>query len=161
VKNKDQKIQAPFKMENFMQSDDMQNYEGLEEDINNLSDDDWEPHLTRQDYEKSLDLEPLFNNEESINNLGEFAYQGIPDSIMVELQQKYNLRPRETNTTNVPPKNILSRNKVNEEVATKLLVDTQASRTKTVETRATQTKKIENIEAQAPTREIEKTTGRF
>jgi hypothetical protein len=67
-----------------MQRDDMQNYEGLEEDINNLSDDDQEPHLTRQDYEISLDLEPLFSNEESINNLGESAYQGIVDSIMVE-----------------------------------------------------------------------------
>jgi hypothetical protein len=58
-----------------MQRDDMQNYEDLDEDLNNLSDDDLEPHLTRQDYEKSLDLEPLFNNEKSINNLGESAYQ--------------------------------------------------------------------------------------
>jgi hypothetical protein len=57
IKNEDQKIQAPFKTENFMQRDDMQNYEELEEDLNNLSDDDLEPHLTRQYYEKSLDLE--------------------------------------------------------------------------------------------------------
>jgi hypothetical protein len=124
VKNEDQKIQAPFKTENFI-GDDIHNYEGLEEDINNLSDEDQEPHLTRQDYEISLDQEPLFSNEESINNLGESAYQGITDSIMVELQQKYNLRPRETNTTNGPPKNILSRNKVNEAVVTKPLVEKQ------------------------------------
>jgi hypothetical protein len=51
IKNEDQKIKAPFKTKNFMQSDDMQDYEGLDEDINNLSDDDREPHLTRQDYE--------------------------------------------------------------------------------------------------------------
>jgi hypothetical protein len=88
VKSEDQKIQALFKMENFMQRDDMENYEGLEEDINNLSDDEHEPHLTRQDYEISLDLEPMFNNEERINNPGESTYQGIADSIMVELQQK-------------------------------------------------------------------------
>jgi hypothetical protein len=46
VKTEDQKIQVPFKMENFMKRDDMQNYEGLEEDLNNLSDEDQEPHLT-------------------------------------------------------------------------------------------------------------------
>ena len=155
VKNEYQKIQAPSKTENFMQRDDMQNYEELEEDLNNLSDDDQEPHLTRQDYEKSLDLEPLFNDEESINNLGESSYQGIVNSIMVKLQQKYNLRHRETNPTNVPSKKKLSRNKENEAVVTKPLVETQVSRTKTVET---QTKKTENTETQAPTREIEKTT---
>ena len=144
-----------------MKRDDMQNYEGLEEYLNNLSDDDQEPHLTKQDYEKSLDLEPLFNNDESINNLGESAYQGLTNAIMTKLQQKYNLRPRETNPTSVPPKNILSRNKANEAVVTKPLVETQASQTKIVETRETQTKKIENIEAQATIREIQKTNGGF
>jgi hypothetical protein len=119
IKNEDQKIQAPFKTENFMQKDDMKNYEELEEDLNNLSDDDLEPHLTRQDYEKSLDLEPLFNNEESINNLGESEYQGLSNSIMVEIQHKYNLRPREKNPTDAPPKMIFSRNKENEAVVTK------------------------------------------
>jgi hypothetical protein len=47
VKNEDQKIQAPFKTENFMQRDEMQDYEEIEEEINNLSDDDLEPHLTK------------------------------------------------------------------------------------------------------------------
>jgi hypothetical protein len=85
-----------------MQRDDMQNYEGLEEDLNHLSDDDLEPHLTRKDYEKSLDLESMFNNEERINNMGESSYQGIVNLVMVELQQKYDLRPRDKNSTNVP-----------------------------------------------------------
>jgi hypothetical protein len=57
------------------------------------------------------------------------------------------------NATNIPPKMILSRNKVNEAAVTKPLVETQAARTKTVETRETQTKKTKNIEVQAPTRE--------
>jgi hypothetical protein len=144
-----------------MQRDYMKNYEGLEEDLNNLSDDDREPHLTRQDYEKSLDREPMLNDQESINNLGESTYQGLDDSIMAELQQKYNLRPKEKNPTSIPPKKILSRNKANEAVVTKPLVETQAARTKIVETRETQTKKTENIEAQDPTREIEKKTRRF
>jgi hypothetical protein len=146
VKNEDKRIQSLFKIETFMQRDDMQNYEGLEEDLNNLIDDNQEPHLTRQDYEKSLDLEPMFNNEKRINNLGESAYQEIVDSIMAKLQQKYNSR---------------TRNQANEAVVTKQLVETQVAQTKIVETRPTQTKKTENIEAQPPTREIEKKTGGF
>jgi len=98
IKNEDQKIQAPFKSEFFIGY----YYEGLEEDMNNVSDEHQEPHLTRQDYEISLGQEPSFSNEESINNMGEFAYQGIINSIMAELQQNFNLRPRETNSTNVP-----------------------------------------------------------
>ena len=54
----------------------MHNYEGLEEDLKNLSDEDQSSHLTRQDYERSLDQEPMFSNKESMNNLGESAYQG-------------------------------------------------------------------------------------
>jgi hypothetical protein len=88
-----------------------------------------EPHLTRQDYEISLDQEPLFKNEESINNLGESDYQGIVDSIMVELQKKYNLRPRDKNYTTAPPKKILSISKMNE--ASQPSTETQAAKTKT------------------------------
>jgi hypothetical protein len=80
-----------------------QDYEGLYEDINNLSDNDQEPHLTRHDYERYLDQEPMFGNEESINNMGGSDYQGITESIMAELQQKYNLRPRDKNSTTAPP----------------------------------------------------------
>ena len=39
VKNEDKKIQGPFKMKFFI-GDDMHNYEGLEEDIKNLSEED-------------------------------------------------------------------------------------------------------------------------
>jgi hypothetical protein len=73
----------------------LQDYEELEEYLKNLNDDDLEPHLTKQDYEKSLDMESLFNNDENINNLGDSTYKGLADSIMVELQHKYDLRPRE------------------------------------------------------------------
>jgi hypothetical protein len=80
---------------------------------------------------------------------------------MAELQQKYDLRPREKNSTNVPPKNILSRSKMNEATITKPPTETQVARTKPVETRTMQTKKPENTEAEVPTREIEKTIGGF
>ena len=82
IKNDDQKIQTPFKNNNFMQRDEVQDYEELEEDLNNLNDDDLEPHLTKQDYEKSLDLESMFNNDENINNLEESTYRGLVDSRM-------------------------------------------------------------------------------
>ena len=39
IKNEYQKIQTPFKNENFIGGEDMQNFEELEEDINNLGDD--------------------------------------------------------------------------------------------------------------------------
>jgi hypothetical protein len=45
----------------------MQNFEELEEDMNNLGDDCQEPHLTRQDYERSLNVEYRSNNDDSIN----------------------------------------------------------------------------------------------
>ena len=54
IKNEDQNIETPFKNENFIGGEDMQNFEELEEDINNLGNDYQEPYLTRQDYEKSL-----------------------------------------------------------------------------------------------------------
>jgi hypothetical protein len=50
---------------------------------------------------------------------------------------------------NVPPKNILSRNKMNEATVTKPPTETQAARTKPVETRETQTKKLENTRSRS------------
>ena len=80
---------------------------------------------------------------------------------MDELQQKYNLRPREANPTNVPPKKILSRNKENEAAVTKTSTDMESTRTKQVETKAVQTKKPENTEVEVQTREIEKPIASF
>jgi hypothetical protein len=169
MKNEDQNIKTPFKTKNFMQSDDMQDYEGLDEDINNLSDDDREPHLTRQGYKRYLEQELLFGNEESLNNLGESDYHGIANSIMAELQHKYNLRPRAKNYATAPPKKILSRSKMNE--ATQPSTETQATKTKTTEmhaakTRTTETKEMqtnrpERREIEIPTREAEKTIRSF
>jgi hypothetical protein len=108
IKNEDQNIQATFKTENLIQGDEVQDYDELYEELNNLRDDDLEPHLTKQDSEKYLDMESLFNEYKNINNLGDSTYKGLTDSIMVELQHKYDLRERENNSINTPPKNILS-----------------------------------------------------
>jgi len=89
----------------------MWNFEELEEDINNFNDVCQEPYLTRQDYEKSLNVEYRSNNDESINITEDYAYQGIIDNIMVKLQHKYNLRPRDISITTTQLKKILSRSK--------------------------------------------------
>ena len=62
IKNEDQKIHTPFKNKIFIGGDDMRNFEELEEEMNNLSDNDQEPHLMRQDYERFLGAEYLFND---------------------------------------------------------------------------------------------------
>jgi hypothetical protein len=131
IKNEDQKIQTPFKNENFIGGDDMRSFEELEEDMNNLSDDDQEPHLTRQDYERSLGAKYLFNDD-SINITKDSAYQGIADNIIAKLQQKYNLRPRDRNVTISQPKKILTRSKASETAQS--TVETQTAKKKAVET---------------------------
>jgi hypothetical protein len=88
---------------------DIQEFEELEEDMNNLGDDYQKPHLTRQYYERPLNEKYWSNNDDSINITEDPGYQGITDSIMVELQQKYNLRPRNRNMKNAQPKRIFSR----------------------------------------------------
>ena len=94
----------------------------------------------------------MFENESYINNLGDSTYQGLADSIMSELQQRYDLRPREKNSTNVPPKNIFSLSKTNEVAVIKPLTETQASRTNPIEIRTMKTKKPENTKVEIPTR---------
>jgi hypothetical protein len=53
-------------------------------------------------------------NDDNINITEDFAYQGITNNIMAELQKKYNLRPRDRNVTTSQPKKILMRSKVSE-----------------------------------------------
>jgi hypothetical protein len=46
IKNEDQKIQTPFKSENFIGGQDVEDFEELEEDMNNLGDDCLQPYIT-------------------------------------------------------------------------------------------------------------------
>jgi len=144
-----------------MQRDEVQDYEELEEDLNNLIDDDLEPHLTKHDYEKSLNPVSLFNNDKNIKNLEDSTYNGLADSIMDELQHKYDLRPREKGSTNIPRKKILSQSKENEDAITKPSTKTQVAWIKKVEMKEVQNKKPQNTEVEVQTREIEKPIGNF
>jgi hypothetical protein len=54
IKSEDQKIQTPLKNKNFIGGNDLQEFEDLGEDVNNLDNDCIQPHLTQEDYERSL-----------------------------------------------------------------------------------------------------------
>jgi hypothetical protein len=141
VKNEDQKIQGPFKNKNFIGGGDMENFEELEEDMNDLSDDDQEPHLKRQYYERYLIAEYRSNNKDGISITKDCAYQGITDNIMTKLQQKYNLMPRNKNTTTAQPKRILSSGEADE--AAPKATERQTAKTKAVDSQSIETKEAE------------------
>jgi hypothetical protein len=117
IKNEDQKIPTPFKSENFIGKEDLEYFEELEEDINNLGDDDPQPYLSRQDYEKFLNKENRLENDMNNNTSKDLTYQGIAYGIMIELHQKYNLRPRNRSLTISQMKKILSRGETDETVS--------------------------------------------
>ena len=108
LKNEDKKIQVPFKTENLIQGDEVQEYDELDEEMNLLSDDDSEPHITQQDYELSLGSGLLFD-EENINNFDEptSQYKIHTYSILDELQDKYDLRTRDKIVVVDQPKTVL------------------------------------------------------
>jgi hypothetical protein len=66
IKNEDQKIQTPFKSEKFIGGKDLEDFEELEEDINNIVEDCSQPYITRHNYEKSLTSN--YRNESNENN---------------------------------------------------------------------------------------------
>ena len=87
----------------------MQEFEDLEEDVNNLGNDCMQPDLTKEYYEKSLNIERPLTENDNINNTDDSTYQGMADTIMAELQHKYNLRPKNKIVTTTQPKKILPR----------------------------------------------------
>ena len=74
---------------------------------------------------------------------------------MVELQQKYNLRPRDRNIATAQPKKILSRSKVNE--AAQPTAETQTAKTKAAETQNAKTREAETQTAKTKTTEMKAT----
>ena len=122
IKNEDQKIQTPLKNENFIGGNDMQQFEDLEEDVNNLGDDCIQPHLTKEDYEKSLNTEQSSGEDNNLNNADDLAYQGMVDTIMAELQHKYNLRPKRKPVSTAQPKKIFPRGEIYEPVEKEIIM---------------------------------------
>jgi hypothetical protein len=63
----------------------VEDFEELEEDINNLGDDCLQPYLRRQDYEKYLNTKHRSGNKKNNNIMEDSTYQGIIDDTMAEL----------------------------------------------------------------------------
>jgi hypothetical protein len=87
IKNEDQKIPTPFKSENFIGEEDLEDFEELDEDINNLGDDSKSPYLSRQYYEESLNKEIRSEDDVSNGTSEDLTYQGISDDIIAKLQR--------------------------------------------------------------------------
>jgi hypothetical protein len=149
IKNEDQKIQAPLKNENFIGENDMQEFKDLEEDVNNLGDDGIQPHLTKEDYEKSLNTEQSSVEDNNLNDADDPAHQRMVDTIMAELQHKYNLRPRNKPVSTAQPKKFFPRGEIYEpaqketEMRNNIGVDSQNTNVKGAETQARRTKAAE------------------
>jgi hypothetical protein len=108
IKN-DQKIQTPLKNENFIGGNDLQDFEDLEADVTNLGEYCTQPYLTKEDCEKSLNTQQPSNKDEDIDNTNVSVFQEITDSIMVEVQPRYNLRCKNKPALTPRPKKILPR----------------------------------------------------
>jgi hypothetical protein len=181
IKNEDQKIPTPFKSENFIGEEDLEDFEEFDEVINSLGDNNKSPYLSRQDYEKSLNKEIRSEDNVSNDTSKDLAYEGIMDDIIAELHEKYNLRPRNKSLPTIPTKNILPRGETDE--AAPKVADKQTAKThttymqpvkpKSVGTPATKTqvpmgeikyapqRKAEKKGMEAPNIESEKSLGIF
>jgi hypothetical protein len=109
IKNDDQKIQTPLKNENFIGGNNLQDFEDLEADVTNLGEDCTQPYLTKEDLEKSLNTQQPSNKDEDIDNTNVSIYREITDSIMAEVQPRYNLRCKKKPALTPRPKKILPR----------------------------------------------------
>ena len=80
--------------------------------MTNLGDDCTQPYLTKEYYEKSLNTLQPSNKDVDINITDVSIYQQMTDSIMAEVQHKYNLRPKNKLVLTPQPKKILPRGEI-------------------------------------------------
>ena len=104
IKNEDKKIQAPLKNENFIGANDFQDYGDSDNDVTNFGDDCSQPYLTREDYEKSLNMPQLLNESEEGDHTEICESQPETEIMMAEFQQRYNLRSKSKSTSTTQPK---------------------------------------------------------
>jgi hypothetical protein len=140
IKNEDQKIPTPFKSENFIGEEDLEDFEDFDEDINNLGDDSKSPYLSKQDYERSLNKEIRSEDDVSNDTSKDLAYQGIFDDIIAKLHENYNLRPRNKNLPIAPTKKILPRGETDE--VTPKVADKQTAKAQTADTQPVKSKSV-------------------
>jgi hypothetical protein len=189
IKKEDQKIQAPLKNENFIGANDFQDFEDSDNDVTNFGDDCSQPYLTREDYEKSLNVPQSPNESEEGDHTEICESQPETEIMMADFQPKYNLRSKNKPTSTIQPKKILQRgqayeppsdetplpnNKTRrvstqepevEKVGTQTQesepVNEATSSTKTMNDKAVQTNKSERKNSEVSTRETDKVSGAF
>jgi hypothetical protein len=121
----------------------------------NLGDDCTQPYLMKNNYENSLNTQQPSNKDENINNTDFVVCQEMTDSIMAEVQPRYNLRSKNKPASTFQPKKILPRGEAYEPAPKE--TDTPDSKTKgtdsldpKVKQGETQTKETETVEIQIP-----------
>ena len=107
IKKEDKKIQAPLKNENFIGANDFQDFEDSDNDVTNFGDDCSQSYLTREDYEKSLNMLEPSNESEEGDHTEICESQLETEIMMVEFQPRYNLRSKSKPTSMTQPKKIL------------------------------------------------------
>jgi hypothetical protein len=80
--------------------------------VTNLGDDCTQPYLTKEDYENSLNTQQPSNKDDDISNTNFVVCQETTDSIMAEVQSRYNLRSKNKPVSIPQPKKILPRGEV-------------------------------------------------
>jgi hypothetical protein len=154
-----------------------------------LGDDCTQPHLTREDYEKSLNTQQFSIEGEERDYIDLCSYQEETDMIMVEVQPRYNLRSKGKPISMTQPKKILPGGQTydpipeetvlpnsKEKVVNTQEVELEKVETKTHETeeantnipltkimsnKVVQTNRLEKKDSKVPTREIDKVSGVF
>jgi hypothetical protein len=162
IKSEDQKIQTPLKNEKFVGGNDLQDFEDLDEDVTNLGDDFTQPYLTKEDYEKSLNTQQLSNKDDDIKNTEVSVYEEMTDSIMDEVQPRYNLRPKHKPASTPQPKKIIPRGEIYEpvpketEIPNRKIKEVDSLNPKVKEAE-TQVKETKTVETHIP---VDKTQGK-
>jgi hypothetical protein len=98
-----------LKNENFIGANDFQDFEDSDNDVANFGDDCSQPYLTREDYEKSLNVSETPNESEEGDPIEICESQPEAEIMMAELQPRYNLRSNNKSTSTIQPSKILQR----------------------------------------------------
>ena len=98
-----------MKNENFIGANNFKDFEDSDNDVVNFSDDCSQPYLTREDYEKSLNVPKMQDESEESDHTENHESQPEIETMIAEFQPRYNLRSKNKPTSTIQPKKILQR----------------------------------------------------
>jgi hypothetical protein len=140
-------------MKNFIGAIDLQDFGDSEDEVANFGDECSQPFLTREDYEKSLNIPQPSNEDEEGDHTDLCVSQPETEMIAAEFQPKYNLRSKNKPTSTDQPKRILQRGQAHEPLLEETLLPsnkikvekTQESKVKKVETQTKETGPVDKV----------------